>query len=235
MRVAICDDDKVQLELLNSYVNLWGEKQEEPCEIFSYPSCEAFLFVYEDMSFDLILLDIQMGAMSGIEMAKKIRHEKDEVAIIFITGIADYVFEGYNVKALNYLLKPIKEEKLYECLDEALDDIRNEKPYIILEEKKTQKIYLHNIIYFESMSHECIINCTDKVIKTKKGIQNYEDTLDKNLFYRCHRSYIINISKIQSISKNQVDMINDDKIPIARGKWEEVNKMFLKYCRSSLC
>lgn len=235
MKIAICDDDKVQLELLNNYVDFWRKNREENCEIFSYPSAEAFLFSYEDMSFDLILLDIQMNDMSGIDMAKKIREKKDHVAIIFITGISDYVFEGYDVNAVNYLLKPVKEEKLYDCLDQVAEEIIKEKPHIIVEGKKIEKIYLHNIIYLESRGHQCLINCIDKVIESKKGIQNYEDLLDKCIFYRCHRSYIINISKISSISKNEVDMINDEKIPIARGKWEEVNKMFLKYCRSSLC
>lgn len=235
MRIAICDDNNVQIELLKHFLSLWASDRNQPVEIFDYPNAEAFLFAYEDVTFDVILLDIQMKEMNGVELAKVLRSKKDDTAIVFITGITDYVFEGYNVKALNYLLKPVKEEKLYQCLDQVVSSLNLEKPFILVDENHLKKIYLKDIIYLESMGHNCIINCMDEVITSKKGIQSYDDTLDHTVFYRCHRSYIINISKVASISKTEVTMTNASVIPISRGKWENLNKLFLKYCRSSLC
>ncbi len=235
MRIAICDDNNVQIELLKHFLSLWASDRNQPVEVFDYPNAEAFLFAYEDVTFDVILLDIQMKEMNGVELAKVLRSKKDDTAIVFITGITDYVFEGYNVKALNYLLKPVKEEKLYQCLDQVVSSLNLEKPFILVDENHLKKIYLKDIVYLESMGHNCIINCVDEVITSKKGIQNYDDTLDHTVFYRCHRSYIINISNVASISKTEVTMTNASVIPISRGKWENLNKLFLKYCRSSLC
>ena len=128
-RIAICDDMEEDVKYISSMVNMWAEKENITVAIETFPSAESFLFRYaEQKAFDVLLLDIEMPSMSGIELAKRIRKEDDAVQIIFITGYTDYIAEGYEVFALHYLVKPLSETKLFEVLNRAVFKIRkNEK------------------------------------------------------------------------------------------------------------
>ena len=114
MRAAICDDRAEDAQLVAQYVREWGESREESVALEMFPSAEAFLFAYdEDKNFDLLLLDVEMGGMDGVTMARRVRAENTAVQIVFITGYTDYIAEGYDVAALHYLVKPVREEKLF--------------------------------------------------------------------------------------------------------------------------
>ena len=130
MNIAICEDNKTQSDLIKQMVRNWSIKGKNVIKITCYQSAEAFLFCLpEDGPFDILLLDIQMKEMTGIDLAKQLRETKDEVIIIFITAMKEYVFEGYNVDALQYLLKPIKETSLFECLDKAVDKLKKQEQF----------------------------------------------------------------------------------------------------------
>lgn len=131
--LAICDDNQADVIYLSSFLEKWAEKEEKALKIESFPSAEAFLFQYEEeKSFDILLLDIEMGDMNGIELARKIRRENHLVQIIFITGYMEYVAEGYDVEALHYLLKPVTEEKLYGVLDRAAERLKSKEKELCL-------------------------------------------------------------------------------------------------------
>ena len=120
MRIAICDDSAQDAQFVKNMVVHWAKsrKTELHAEIFS--SAESFLFHYaEDKDFDILLLDIEMGTMDGVALAKRIRKDKDAVQIVFITGLSDYISQGYEVLALHYLIKPVQEEKLFGVLERA--------------------------------------------------------------------------------------------------------------------
>lgn len=132
-RMAICEDNQADVIYLRSLLEKWAENSESALKIESYPSAEAFLFQYEeDKSFDLLLLDIEMGGMSGVELARNIRRENRSVQIIFITGYMEYIAEGYDVEALHYLLKPVTAEKLYRVLDRAAERLKSKEKELCL-------------------------------------------------------------------------------------------------------
>ncbi len=237
MKIAICDDDLLQLELLTEYCKNWSKNSNQPLETFTYPSAEAFLFAYEEgLHFDTLLLDIQMKSISGMDLAKQLRNLEDDISIIFITGVKDHVFDGYHVEALDYILKPVNETQLYISLSKASEN-QHQKASFILIESADQLIKLKekDICYVESMGHNTILYTETNIYQSKKGISTFEKELSDTLFYRCHRCYLINISKIESISKTEVTIEGGFKISIARGKWESLNKSFLNYYRSCLC
>ena len=118
MRIGICDDERVQQELLIKYISIWGETRDAQVEWVTYSSAESFLFAWEeDKNFDLLMLDVEMGKMNGMEMAMKIREQDEELPILFITGYEKYMAQGYEVAALHYLLKPVNQDKLFSILD----------------------------------------------------------------------------------------------------------------------
>ena len=237
MKIAICDDDSLQLKLLAEYCKRWSKATSTRIEIITYPSAEAFLFAYEDgLKFDILLLDIEMKDISGMDLAKELRNLNDDITIIFITGIKDYVFEGYHVQALDYILKPVKEQQLNSALNIALENSALKEPFILIEsDGQVIKVKEKYICYIESMGHNTIIHTYAKKFESKKSISSFEKELNASLFYRCHRCYLVNVAKIESISKTELNLEGNFIIPIARGKWEPLNKSFLNYYRSSLC
>lgn len=227
MRIAICEDDNTQVELSKSYINEWSQLGKHKIEICTYSSAEAFLFSLEDDGpFDVLLLDIQMSEMTGIELAKKLRSQRSDVIIIFITAIKEFVFEGYDVDALQYILKPIRKEKLFSVLDKSCLKLNKSESVIIID---NQKIKQSDIIYIESQAHYIDIYIQDKVIKVKKSLKEIFDLLDKSHFIFSHRSYIVNISKIEMILKEEVLLEHKYIVPISRAKYKEINSAFISF------
>lgn len=132
-KIAICDDEQSQIEHLKSIVTEWSHTACLPCEILTFPSAEAFLFAYEsDKTYDILLLDIEMNDISGVELAKRLRHDNRRAEIIFITSHFEFVSEGYEVDALHYLMKPVAREKLTQVLTKAAERLSAEPPYVII-------------------------------------------------------------------------------------------------------
>lgn len=233
MQFAVCEDNASEAELLKEYIKKWSIIKKENIDIKIYNSAESFLFDYQEKALtDVLLLDIEMAGMNGMELAKKIRENNRSLQIIFVTGISDYVFEGYSVSAVSYILKPVKEDKLFQCFEKAVENLNNEEPYIIVnEEGSTSKVCLSDICYIESYGHFSFIHTKLKEIKCSTGINQMEKQLNDKRFFRVHRSYIISVPWIESITKKEVIIEGGQSIPIARGKWKDVNKAYLDYYR----
>ena len=151
-RIAICDDCAADGELIVSIVKEWAQENrlEEPqTELFS--SAEAFLFRYsEDKCWDILLLDIEMGQMDGVTMAKTVRKENEAVQIVFISGYSEYIAEGYDVAALHYLIKPVQPAKLKQVLSRAAEKLQKNEKTILLElSGEMVRVPLYEIRYLD--------------------------------------------------------------------------------------
>lgn len=231
--IAICDDERVQLELLNTYVKRWSSKNNIKVKIDLFYSAESFEFKWsENKTYQILLLDIEMPGQNGVELSRNIRKEDSIINIIFITAISDYIGVGYDVDALNYLIKPIREEKLYECLDKAMLKSSVEEKWILIEDDGDMvRIKERDIYYIESFSHLIQVNTLDIKYSTRKNIGIIENELDENIFIRCHRSYLVSILHIKTISKDKIELDNGYTIPISRRRYKEVNMKFIEYFR----
>ena len=205
MRICFVDDDSVQLDYLKLIVEKWAARLNENVHINFYHSAEEMLFENnESYPFDMIILDIQMGKMNGIELAKKIRETDKNVTIAFLSGIADFVFDGYEVQAIRYILKPVKDKEVYKLLDYVNTHITKEIKYLILSisgEKK--KINYKDIIYFESMGHYVVLHLKDKDYDYKYNISDLCRDLADSEFIKTHRSYVVNAKYIEKITKKE--------------------------------
>ena len=127
-KAAVCDDSAADRQYLSDLVRQWAKSAGHTVTIAEFPSAESFLFHYaEEKDFDILLLDIEMGNMDGITMARRLRRENDTVQIVFITGYSDYIAEGYEVDALHYLMKPTGRDKLFSVLDRAAEKLKRMK------------------------------------------------------------------------------------------------------------
>ena len=217
---AICDDEPAQARLLSQLVSGWCAGQGEACQITCYPSAEALLFAWEDEpSADILLLDILMGQMNGMELARRLRQRRERLQILFITGTPDFVFAGYGVEAVSYLMKPVKEEELFRCLALAQSRLARQEPEVLVEAGDVcRRVPLAEISYLESFGHTTVLHTTRGDLESRKGIQAWEDALVGGGFFRLHRSYLICLDHVAAITKTAVEMDSGIRLPIGNGR-----------------
>ncbi|MCC3863852.1 LytTR family DNA-binding domain-containing protein [Terrisporobacter petrolearius] len=220
--IAICDDKAIHRNILRDY--LGKVFFSESYEVVEFSGGEELLKKYPK-KLDILLLDIKMTGMNGIETAKKIRLFDSNVMIIFTTSFWDFIQEGYEVRAFRYLLKPINYKDFSKHLIQCKNDIvNNNEKYITIKEKderKTVIIPINSILYAETESGFTLIHTDNKIYKTRSSIKKIEKELKENLFYRCHRAYLINISKVNSIAQNSV-FIKNNEILVSRDKMKDL-------------
>ncbi len=228
-RVAICDDSAKDAEFVLSILNSWAkERQVEVCpEVF--PSAEKFLFHYaEDKLWDILLLDIEMGAMDGVTMAKTVRRENEAVQIVFITGYADYIAEGYEVAALHYLMKPVNKDKLYSVLDRALEKQKQNARCLNLElGGELVRIPFYTVRYLEVRQNYVTVHAK-KGYTVKRTLGEFEKELDEQ-FARVGRSLIVNLKFIQRVTKTEVHLSDGTVLPLPRGAYEPLNRAIIQH------
>ena len=225
-KIAICDDNKIDRTYLNNLVKIWLKDKEDTATISEFESGESFLFDYEDNDYDILLLDIEMAGIDGVEVAKKVREKNDLMQIIFITGYSDYIADGYDVAALNYLMKPIKEEKLFSVLGKAKEKLAKNERVITLEANgQYYRIPLYKIRYVEVLANYLTIHANEEV-KIKMTLSNFEKMLDER-FIRIGRSFIVNLTKISRVSKNELKLDDGTLLPLAKSAYEAVNRAII--------
>lgn len=233
LSIAVCDDNETDLQYITDMVNAWAMQGRIPVSIKTFPSAESFWFHYsENKDYDILLLDVEMGALNGIELAKQIRAQNSCVQIVFITGYPDFIAEGYEVSALHYLMKPVKPEKLAEVLDRAADLRQKERPFLLVSsERETIRLFLDDIYYVESQGHYMLIHTEQMQYRVRMTVSGLLEKLDEG-FYRCSRSFIVSLRHVCRITKSEVFLENQVSLPLGRGQYDEINKMMIRYLRS---
>lgn len=224
---AICDDNRIDSQYVNELVKKWARNKKYQIHIDIFQSAEAFLFHYtQNKEYDILLLDIEMKKMDGVTLARMIRKSNKSVQILFITGYSQYIAEGYDVEALHYLMKPIKEEKMFDVLDRAVTKlIQNEKNLLLKLSDEMIKIPLHEIIYIDVNRNYVTIHA-NKDYTLKKTLGEIEKELDEK-FFRIGRSAIVNLKYITRITKTEVFLSNGFSLPLPRGIYDALNRAII--------
>lgn len=224
---AICDDNRIDSQYVNELIKKWTRNKKYQILIDIFQSAEAFLFHYtQNKEYDILLLDIEMKKMDGVTLARMIRKSNKSVQILFITGYSQYIAEGYDVEALHYLMKPIKEEKMFDVLDRAVTKlIQNEKHLLLKLSDEMIKIPLHEIIYIDVNRNYVTIHA-NKDYTLKKTLGEIEKELDEK-FFRIGRSAIVNLKYITRITKTEVFLSNGFSLPLPRGIYDALNRAII--------
>ena len=164
-KIAICDDEAADRALLDTLVRRWAAAAGHTVQLEAFESAEQFLFHYaEENDYDVLLLDVEMGQMDGVALAREIRKQNEAVQIVFITGFSDYIAEGYEVAALHYLMKPVREEKLFSVLDRAAQKVaKNERVLHLLTGGEMVQVPVHKIRYAEVMGNYVTLHAGEEV------------------------------------------------------------------------
>lgn len=228
-RFAVCDDNPVDAAYVAGLIGEWNKTAKLPLKIEQYPSAEAFLFAYEeDNAIDVLFLDIEMGSMSGVELAKRLRQSGAGLQIIFVTGYMEYIAEGYDVEALHYLIKPVTGGRLGAVLDRAVERLKmRENTLTLTLADGVVRLPLYEIQYLEVQKNYVTIHA-DEEYSVKRTLNELAEELDES-FYRIHRSYIVNLRFVKRISRAEVILKDKTALPLSRKLYDGLNQAVIRY------
>ncbi len=236
MKFVICEDEPDFLAWMQAAVTAWGAEQGEAICLFSYTSAEDLLFKSEEwLAADGLILDIELKQMNGMELARIIRERDAHISILFATGYEQFVFEGYEVGAVSYLMKPIQIEKLYAALERIRAETGKRQEVLLTNTGEgNTRFYLEDILAIESSGHYALLHTRSGIIETRRSLGSFQEELSRKPFCSPHRSYLVHIGHISRILKKSLFLDNGLEVPIARGKWEEINQAYLRYYRKRM-
>ena len=237
MRIAYCEDEPAQAALVRAMILQWAESRKITAEVILYESAEEFLFKNEVFAYDIVFLDIAMRQMNGVELARAIRRKDRALPIAFLTADRTFAIEGYELHAVRYLLKPVAMEKLGSLLDELLEtaeaDAQDTDCITVGEKGAVRKISESSICYIEVLGHYTQLHLKDSsAVRIKESLAAVAAMLhQKELFVKCHRSFVVNLRYVEKISRAACALSDGTVLPVSRNSYQELNERFIQYYR----
>ena len=228
--IAICDDQIICGETLELSLDQIMSDYNTAYKVDIYTSGTQLLSDLESKKkeFDILFLDILMGEdeMNGIDLAKKIRLFDDATSIVFVTSSTDYVLDGYSVRALQYLIKPVDNKILREVLEYELKS-KNNVSVVFKEKDSTRKVPASDIVHIETSGRNVKVVLKDEEFNAYNKISDVEKMLPAKDFIRCHQSFIININNIKEIRHGEAVSVLETVVPVSRTQWSKVKRLFV--------
>lgn len=229
VRIAVVEDDNSFVAELTEYLKSYQQRYEEKLEITLYRDGDEITSSYK-AQFDIILMDIQMKFVDGMTAAKEIREMDSEVIIIFITNASQYAIRGYEVGALDYILKPVSYFVFSQKLTRAVERIKRlEKKDIIIQAKDgVTRLNTSDVQYIESFDHNLVFHTEEKDFISNLTMKFIEKELNNSTFSRGNHCYLINLAYVDGI-EDGCAVINGRKLQISRSRKNGFMKDLIKY------
>lgn len=218
VRIALVEDDVVYRQQLQDYLQQYEKDSGQKFRVSLFSDGDEITEGYR-AEFDIILMDIEMAFMDGITAAEKIRQQDQEVVIIFITNMPQYAMKGYMVDALDYVLKPVSYYAFSQRIDRALSRMQNRRRVFLSVpiHGGVRKVDLSELSYIEVQDHDLLFHLQKETFLTKGVLSEMEEQLREQPFFRCGKSYLINLEYVDGIQGGDV-IIGGSRIPISRQK-----------------
>lgn len=233
MRVALAEDEKVYSDTLWQYLERFGQERKIPMEIFSFSNGAQLIERFRG-DWDLILLDIDMPGLNGLETARMIRDSDSQVLIIFITNLAQYAINGYEYNAFDYLLKPVQYPVFDMKMNLAFRQIcqRNHKSILLNRDGEIFRVPLSHIYYIEIFSHRLRYHTAERDIEisSTRSLSELEKELRPEGFIRCHKSLLVNAQHIEHL-KGGFLIVAGTELPVSRNRRKELLEALLELAK----
>lgn len=231
LSIAVCDDEIMERCNIAGKIKKILDEMRIPCILRQFGSGRELLDAPDH--FDIIFLDIIMRDLDGMSAAQMFRQKEYDKILVFMSASREYVFDAYDVEAFQYLLKPVDEKKLRRTLQKAVRKTEDHvKEFMIVsKEREKQKLFLDDIYYFEIRGRMIDAHGTDGVFTYYGQIGALENDLQGKGFFRCHKSYLINLKHVDGYNRQEAVLDNGERIVIAKRRYEEFCREFLDYMR----
>ncbi|MGM0213833.1 LytR/AlgR family response regulator transcription factor [Enterococcus sp. AZ109] len=228
IRVTICDDEQKQRNELRRVVERSLQLKGLEYQLQEFENGEALLAGLSAVSIDILFMDIEMGQLNGMETARLLRKHAPETLLIFVTSHPDYVFQGYEVKALNYILKPYKEQKILEVLDSALAELSEEaeQSFSVKHKGSQKRLLLRDIRYFWSERRKIHVQTEEETFTFYGKLNEIEEEMPE-CFIRIHNRYLVNINFVDEVSSEHV-LCTGQMLPLSRTHKQTLQVAFAK-------
>lgn len=229
--IAICDDEQYMSDKIHEMVSDFFRKKHIEITTVQFPNGEELLKY--DKTIDILFLDIQMGGMNGMETARRLRARKFKGILIFITILKEMVFQAFDVTAYDYLIKPIEESQFKKTMERLITSMQNANEANLFVQKghESYMIAFEDIVFCEVIDRKIYLHLiSSSVIDFYERMDKLEKKLD-NRFFRCHRSFIINLKYLKSFKNGFALMEGGKEIPVSRSKSREFSNVILQYMK----
>ena len=219
IRIAIVEDDPACRSQLQGYLHYYETEHGVAFQISVFENGHDIAYRYS-ADYDIILMDIELGAVSGMDAAEIIRSMDKDVIIIFITNSPHYAIRGYSVEALDYVLKPVSYFAFSERLSRAVQRLdRRKREYIRIQisRGRVKKIGLSDVFYIEVQEHTLIYHTTDGDLSASGSMRELETQLRGKGFFRCNKGYLVNLQHVDGI-RGENALVHGDSVQISRAK-----------------
>jgi len=206
--IGLCDDEEPELENLHGLVAAYAHRERLDFDIARFSSGEDLLFAMDKgRSFDIVFLDVYMGLVNGVDIAKEIREFDSACSIVFATNSRGHAIDGYGVHALQYLLKPLAEKNVFMALDQAMESMSRKKERFVQLGNRLghYKIFLNDIAYVESDARVITVHCRKQGdLEFYLRLDEFERLCDDGRFLRCHKSFLVNLDYVYAVENRSL-------------------------------
>lgn len=232
MRIAVCDDNLEDLKVIIKYIKEFCDNYSLDWEIDSYLDYKKFLDAVD--LYDAVILDVILGDIIGIDVARRIRLDNNEIKIIFCSTSHEYSLDAFGVQGFRYIVKPINKKILFDYLDDLSNIFREFEIEIKDTERNIRKVSISNILYIEMDRRISKVVLKTEIIKVYKTMKEWKQILDKFPFCICHKGVIANLKHVKYLDDNKIIMKNYDNIYLSRSCKSVFTNTYYKYLDSLL-
>lgn len=238
MRIAIVDDLASERALLRDRLERQLSRRNVQADLFEYQSGEDFLAAEKEQRFTVVFLDIYMAGANGIETAKELRKLDTDCLLVFTTTSTDHALEGFQVRAMHYLVKPFTEEDIDRLTDELLSRVPKPDKYMDLKVNRSDiRLCYQNIIYAEHFSHMIYIHTDgERELVTRQSFDSFITSLKMDpRFYQCNRGVVINLEHAVDFDGTDFRLDNGSNVPVSRKLLKNARQTFMEFLFQKRC
>ena len=232
MKIAVCDDEELFIDSTCALLKQWAGEHNTSLTLFRFTNGDDLIDMHRKECMDLIILDVIMPLFNGMDTARELRSQDETVPIIFLTSSREFAVDSYDVKAFSYLLKPVDAEKLFSVLDDFQKTLNLPKNTFTAQTGDGfLQIMVSDVDYLEAQNKQVLFHMSDgRMIAVHELFSRCAEKFSpENGFCRCHRSYIVNLSRIKQFTKSEITTFSHALIPISRNSYAAFRETYFQH------
>lgn len=228
IRIALCDDSDMERRIIRFMINQYIKEHEYSILLEEFSSGDALL-KSDVATYNLVILDIYMGGLNGIDTAKELLHIHPRGKIIFCSSSNEFAEESYDVEAFRYLVKPLSAEKLHQCLDRFFRLCKDKKVLEYKYQRTVRSMLLKDVMWIEAAGRHSIIHTGKEQIETNTSLAEFAEKLMSADFVKPIRYALVSLQTVTEVTADTLVLTDGTKIPVSREKRKEIQEAFMQF------